>query len=122
MKKRYRIKRNEEFQSIIRKGKRIVGKSFIVYYDRSMMISNDRIGISVGKKLGIAVERNLIKRQVRMMAAEMAKAGKGFDTIIIVRNGYLSQSFEDNKKELMKIYNSVYNSIVDELKGEKNEK
>ena len=86
------------------------------------MISNDRIGISVGKKLGIAVERNKIKRQVRMMAAELAKENKGLDTIIIVRNGYLRGSFEDNKKELMKIYDSVYNSIVDELKGEKHEK
>ena len=122
MKKRYRIKRNEEFQQIIHKGKKVVARGYIVYYDKAVMLTNDRVGISVGKKLGNAVERNKIKRQVRMMVNELTDFNRGLDIVIIVRNRYNDRTFEENKKELLKVYESVYNSIVDELKGEEHEK
>lgn len=115
MKKRFRVKRNEEFQNIIKKGHRVVSRTFIVYYDRATMLLNDRVGISVGKKMGTAVERNRIKRQVRMMVDEIHSFDKGIDSIVIVRNHYLESSFEDNKKELLRLYNIVYNNVIDEL-------
>lgn len=115
MKKRFRVKSNEEFQAIITKGKRLAGKGFVIYYAKSAMVTNDRVGISVGKKIGCAVERNKIKRQVRMMVDELVDFHKGIDTVVIVRSSYLDRDFETNKKELSKMYESVYNKVVDEL-------
>ncbi len=111
MKKRYRVKKNEEFQDIIQKGKSLAGRGFVVYYQDSAMTTNDRVGISVGKKIGNAVERNKVKRQVRAMVRDITDLNRGKDTIIIVRKGYQGRSFEDNKKELLKLYESVYNII-----------
>ena len=71
MKKEYRIKKNEEFQKIIRQKKSIVHSKFVIYFRK-----NDehlRIGISVSKKLGNAVVRNKIKRQIRMMISSQRK-------------------------------------------------
>ena len=114
MKKRFKIKRKEEFQKIIKARKRLVGKGFIVYYSQPLNVSNDRVGISVSKKLGNAVVRNRIKRQVRMMVGEITDFHNGLDVIIIVRNDYLTRSFDENKKELLKLYESVYNIFAAE--------
>ena len=45
------------------------------------------------------------------MVRDITGFHKGKDTIIIVRKGYQGRSFEDNKKELLKLYESVYNII-----------
>ncbi len=114
MKKRFRVKRNEEFQQIIQEGVKTVTRSFITYRRKATMLTNDRVGISVSKKLGNAVERNKIKRQVRTMVAEATDFRSGFDTVIIVRNRYNERSYQENKKELLKIYETVYNNDVDQ--------
>ena len=111
MKKRYRVKRNEEFQDIIGNGKSVASRGFVVYYKPATCLTNDRVGISVGKKLGNAVERNKVKRQVREMVKDVTDFSKGLDTIIIVRKGYSERSFEENKIDLLKLYEKVYNNI-----------
>ena len=100
MKKLYRVRKNEEFAAIISKKKSVANASFVVYAcDRAK--ENARVGISVSKKLGNAVERNRIKRQVR----EMTRAIVDFencpkDLIVIVRKPYLNRAFSDNKNDL----------------------
>ena len=113
MKKRYRVRSNQDFQQLFSTGKHKASRNFVVYYGLRRMLTNDRVGISVGKKLGNAVERNRIKRQVRMMVSEITDFSNGFDSVIIVRNHYKKCSYEDNKKELLKLYESVYNNNVD---------
>ena len=115
MKKRFRVKRNEEFQKIITRRKSVTGKAFILYYGPSFSFASGRVGISASKKLGNAVVRNKIKRQVRMMAMELTRFEIKYDIIIIVRNKYLERTFEDNKKELLTLSETVYNKIDDEL-------
>ena len=100
MKKQYRIKKNEEFAEILGKKHSLASASFVVYHEKRKE-ANARVGISVSKKLGDAVDRNLIKRQVR----EMARALIDFesypeDLIIIVRKLYLEKAFSDNKNDL----------------------
>lgn len=105
MKKEYRIKKNEEFQRIIRKRKSVANSRFVVYY-----LPNDshlHVGISVSKKLGHAVVRNQTKRQVRMMVQQVFDPNQKCDFIIIVRNSFLDHSYEDNKKELVYLYNKI---------------
>ncbi len=107
MKKRFRVKSNQDFQKIITKKKRVTGRNFVIYYDESKMVTNARVGVSVGKKVSGAVGRNKIKRQVRMMVDEIVDFSKPLDIIIIVKAAYLNNDFASNKKELAELYKQI---------------
>ena len=98
MKKKYRVKKADEFQTII-EHRKFVSCPSLVLYVKARKEDQSRIGISVGKKLGNAVVRNKIKRQVRMMFQEIYDFNENFDGILIVRKKFLEQSYSDNKKD-----------------------
>jgi ribonuclease P protein component len=108
MRKELRVKSNEDFQKIITCGKCKTSRSFVMYYYPAEQ-EHDRIGISVGKKIGNAVIRNKVKRQVRMMIQQLCSFKTGYDYIFIVRAKYLQSDYQNNKKDLSRLYNSVYN-------------
>lgn len=102
MKKEYRIRKNEEFTRIIRKKNSKASRSFIIYSD-DRIEEHARAGISVSKKLGNAVIRNRIKRQLRMMIHETVNLDMAQkDFIVIVREAYLNGTYDENKKDLEK--------------------
>lgn len=109
MKKINRIRKNEEFQNIISKKQSAANQSFVIYYKKSLIENNTKVGISVSKKLGNAVIRNKIKRQVRMMVQEVFDLNSNFDYIIIVRQNYLLFTYSKNKSELIYILKKLQN-------------
>ncbi len=101
--KKYRVKKNEEFASIISRKKSLASNSFILYYFDNKE-EHSRVGISVSKKLGNAVVRNKIKRQIRMMLANFYDFDNTkLDLIVICRKAYLDSSFVDNQNDLEKL-------------------
>ena len=106
MKKTYRVKRNIDFQAIIKQKKSVASRQFVLYYAKNDF-NHYRAGVSVSKKLGKAVERNKIKRQVREMIYGIFEDQESSDYIVIVRNGYLSKSFDENKRDLAKLRKKV---------------
>ena len=103
MRKENRIRKNEEFVRIINERHSSANASFVLY--ESMKKQQEaRAGISVSKKLGDAVTRNRIKRQVREMIKALVDFEKSpKDLIVIVRKGYLNNSFLDNQADLEKL-------------------
>lgn len=106
MDKLHRVRKNEDFQTIIKDKKSVANACFVVYYKKNDL-SLLRVGFSVSKKLGKAVVRNKIKRQVRMMARDIFDQDQSMDYIIIVRNKFLENSYEGNKKELQFLCNKI---------------
>ena len=70
-------------------------------------LDHARIGISVSKKLGKAVIRNKIKRQVRMMLQQTINFDDNYDYIVIIRNKYLDLDFNSNLNELKYLYKKI---------------
>ena len=106
MKKEYRVKKNEDFSYIIKHKQSLANRSFIIYYVKNDL-NHARIGISVSKKLGKAVIRNKIKRQVLMIVQQTINFNDNYDYIVIVRNKYLDLDFISNLNELKYLYKKI---------------
>jgi ribonuclease P protein component len=85
--KRRRLSRSGEFERVYREGRSHASRHLVVYaFPRADDETEPRLGISVGRKLGGAVERNRIKRLLR--EAFWAGAGDltpGHDFVIVAR-------------------------------------
>ncbi len=106
MKVKYRVKSHEDFQKIIYNNKKVSSLGYVIYFKKNE-IENSRVGISTSKKLGNAVVRNRIKRQVRVMARDIIPMKKNMDYVIIVRNSYLSRTYQQNYAELLKLASKI---------------
>ncbi len=104
--KRIPSKKNEDFSRIIKRKQSMANRTFIIYYLKND-IGHARIGISVSKKLGKAVIRNKIKRQVRMIIKETINLDDNYDYIVIVRNKFLDLDFISNLKEFNYLYKKI---------------
>ncbi len=105
MKKVNILKKNSEFQRIIKTVKPYKYKSYIVYVER-IKEENYFFGISVGTKIGNAVTRNKIKRQIKNIL-DQKNYQKGFNCIIIVKKEVISQTFLEMKEELFEILSKI---------------
>ena len=100
-----RIKATDDFALTIKKGKAQRNQSFVIHY-RNNEFQYARVGISVSSKLGNAVVRNHIKRQVRSMCDELIDyQNQHTDIVIVVKQGFLNHSFDDNKMSLKELLN-----------------
>lgn len=99
MKRENRVLKRQEFDEIIRNFPFVKSKNFVIHY-RKKTDGVARIGIAVGKKNGIAVTRNRIKRQVRAMIGEEMDLNLPIDLIVIVRASFDPDKFHSNKDEL----------------------
>lgn len=102
MKKINIIKKNEEFARIIKNNNSYKTSSYIIYIER---VSQDKyhFGISVSKKIGNAVTRNKIKRQIKNII-DKKDYKNCFNCIIIVRKNFLNLSFSENEKILLEVF------------------
>jgi len=104
MKLTNRIKASDDFALTIKQGKAQRDQSYVVHY-RTNEFQYVRVGISVSSKLGNAVVRNHIKRQVRSMCDEIINYNHSLDIVIVVKPNFLNRSFDDNKLSLTKLLN-----------------
>ncbi|WP_239253811.1 ribonuclease P protein component [Listeria ilorinensis] len=104
MKKEYRIKKNDDFQRVFRKGKSVANRQFVIYTFKRGDNDHFRIGLSVSKKIGNAVCRNRIKRCIRQAFHELEEElTQGNDYIIIARKPAANMDFHEIKKSLVHV-------------------
>ncbi|OZM56564.1 ribonuclease P protein component [Lottiidibacillus patelloidae] len=104
MKKRFRIKKNEDFQEIFRKKKSVANRQFVIYILDKPEQKHFRVGLSVSKKLGNAVTRNRIKRYIREAIKELKEdLYENKDFLVIARHPVSDMDFHEVKKSLLHV-------------------
>ena len=78
-----RIKASDDFALAIKQGRAQRNQSFVIHY-RTNEFNYVRVGISVSAKLGNAVIRNHIKRQIRSMCDELIDYNQNNSDIVII--------------------------------------
>jgi len=86
-----RIRRPAEFRSVLARGSR-VSNSYMKVVATSNNRSCSRIGLSVSKRVGSAVTRNLIKRRIQTAFANICNGG-GWDLVVIAKPPSSSVSY-----------------------------
>ncbi len=101
MNKKYIIKKNEEIQNIIKIGKKLINKYFVIY-KKDNTLSFNRFCVSVSKKYGNAVLRNKIKRQIKDILMKNTIKDNN-DYVIIIRNELINLSYKDKDESLLNL-------------------
>lgn len=100
MKKLYRLKRKKDVEAIIKKKQSYGNKAYVIYINKNIETESYRVGISASKKLGNAVVRNKIKRQMRAVFRQFKNNVNKSDLFIIARPGFLTMSHKERTEQL----------------------
>ena len=106
MKRRYRLRRQGEFQSAIG-GKRVYSGHALVAFAVPNLREQNRVGVTVSRALKSSVERNKARRRLRELArvvllgpdSPLTGLGIRYDVVLIARPAALQLSFADLSEE-----------------------
>jgi ribonuclease P protein component len=106
VKRRYRLRRQAEFQAAIA-GKRVYNGRALVAFAIPNSGDQNRVGVTVSRALKSSVERNRARRRLRELAREkmlgpdspLTGLGIRYDVVLIARPAALEVSFADLSEE-----------------------
>ena len=102
MKRRYRLRRQAEFQAAIG-GKRVYSGRALVAFAMPTERTENRVGVTVSRTVKSSVERNRARRRLRELArlkllgpdSPLLRVGIRYDVVLIARPAALDVSFAD---------------------------
>jgi len=119
MNKYHTVKKNDDFYDAIHNGFYKKNSLYVIYI-RNNKLDKYRLGISVSKKLGNAVHRNLYKRQIRSIIDKYKKYYQnGYDYIIILKKDFSISSFDVKDSLYGELLLQINNHITREINNEK---
>lgn len=101
------MKRNHEFQRLYRRGKS-AASPYLALYCRKGRRGENRLGFTVGKKVGGAVQRNRVRRRLReIYRLHEGEFLPGYDMVVVARSRAVAASYQ----KLQRAYLSLAQSL-----------
>lgn len=95
------LKKNKDFQNVYKKGKSYANK-YLVMYILENQTDQNRLGISVSKKVGNSVVRHHLTRLVReSYRLNEEQFQSGYDLVVIVRPSAKEKSYHEIESALL---------------------
>lgn len=83
---RARLSRSADFDRVIRRGRSHASRELVLYIFPREEEGDPRLGLSVSRKVGGAVQRNRVKRLLReAFALEASRLPEGMDAVVVAR-------------------------------------
>lgn len=102
-----RIRKRKDFFHIYKKGSRFKGRYFILVY-LSNGLTSSRLAVVASKKIGNAVVRNQIKRQLRTLFRTHKHLLPGnYDLVFIARKEISNATWEKKRSEYLHALESL---------------
>ncbi len=101
MKATLSLNKNYEFRRLYSRGKSYASPLVVVYCGRNHKAEN-RLGITVGSKIGKAVHRNRVRRRIReIYRLNEARFRTGWDIVVVARAKAAEASYWDIERSLL---------------------
>ena len=102
--------KNKDFQVVYRKGKSYANK-YLVMYVLDNHTEENRLGISVSKKVGNSVVRHRVTRLIReSYRLQESKFQNGFDIVVVARTTAKDRTYQEIESALIhlgKLHNII---------------
>ena len=99
--KEYHIKKNQEIEKIIKNKHSVGNKYFVIYTMENLETTHYRFALSIGKKFGIAVLRNKMKRRIREIIKENINLIKNLDYVFVIKPASKDLEFSEIEKNII---------------------
>ena len=100
MQRKFRLTRSTDFKRVRRTGKSYA-HPFVVLVVKANEVSRVRVGVTAGRSVGGAVQRNKAKRLLREAVRPLLQdLSPGWDLILIARSALLTTSLENARQVL----------------------
>lgn len=105
-----RLLRRSDFVGVYEGGEKRFSRFFVLFL-RPNSLSQPRLGITVTRKFGKSHDRNRVRRRIREIYRrskdELGISDAGFDLVLNVKANAKDASFDDLRKDLLKVLRGV---------------
>lgn len=110
------LKLNHVFRRLYRKGHSCANRCLVIYCRKNGQKQN-RIGLTVGAKLGCAVQRNRVRRRLREIY-RLHETGFlcGYDIVVVARGRAMDASYQELEQAYLSLAEKL--SLLKDVKAE----
>ena len=95
------LKKNKDFQRVYRQGRSRANRTFVMYILENNMEEN-RVGISVNKKVGNSIIRHRVTRVIReVMRLHWGDVAGGYDIVVVARKPAIDSGYDKYERALL---------------------
>jgi ribonuclease P protein component len=103
-----RLLKHADFQIVYQEGRKHFSGNITAFYRQRSDQSRPRVGFTIGKILGGAVERNRIRRRMRAAVRQhLAEVEKPLDIVLHPRKQVLTMDFNQLHAEVRQIFAAI---------------